>query len=80
MLIVICMLIWPAIAVILCLFSFFVGRCGRPLPVVDDHLPWTIHRSVIPYSGRADAPRDAAIKQPRSAIRFRKFLRDGPAA
>ena len=25
-------------------FGFFVGRCARKLPVIDDHLPWAIHR------------------------------------
>jgi hypothetical protein len=27
------------------IFGFFVGRCARKLPVIDDKLPWTIHRS-----------------------------------
>jgi len=26
------------------LFGFFVGRCARKLPVIDDNLPWTLHR------------------------------------
>ena len=26
------------------LFGFFVGRCARRIPVVDDNLPWAIHR------------------------------------
>jgi hypothetical protein len=25
-------------------FGFFVGRCARRLPVIDDNLPWTMHR------------------------------------
>jgi hypothetical protein len=30
------------------LFGFFVGRCARKLPVIDDKLPWAIHRSRWP--------------------------------
>jgi hypothetical protein len=26
------------------LFGFFVGRCARKMPVIDDKLPWAIHR------------------------------------
>jgi hypothetical protein len=26
------------------LLGFFVGRCARRLPVIDDNLPWTMHR------------------------------------
>jgi hypothetical protein len=26
------------------LFGFFVGRCARKMPIVDDRLPWAIHR------------------------------------
>ena len=26
-------------------FGFFVGRCARRIPVLDDNLPWAIHRS-----------------------------------
>jgi hypothetical protein len=24
------------------LFGFFLGRCARKLPILDDHLPWTM--------------------------------------
>lgn len=30
------------------LFGFFVGRCARKLPVIDDNLPWTLHRGRFP--------------------------------
>jgi hypothetical protein len=30
------------------LFGFFVGRCARKLPVIDDKLPWAIHRDRWP--------------------------------
>lgn len=32
----------------LCIFGFFVGRCARKLPIIDNNLPWTLHRSQIP--------------------------------
>ena len=35
------------------IFGFFVGRCARKLPVIDDKLPWAIHRSQIPAPGRS---------------------------
>jgi hypothetical protein len=34
------------------IFGFFVGRCARRLPVIDDKLPWAIHRSQIPAPPR----------------------------
>jgi hypothetical protein len=32
------------------LFGFFVGRCARKLPIIDDKLPWTMHRSQMPIT------------------------------
>jgi hypothetical protein len=26
------------------LFGFFVGRCARKMPIIDEKLPWAIHR------------------------------------
>jgi hypothetical protein len=37
-------------SVVMSLFGFFVGRCGRKLPIIDNHLPWTMHRSQMPSS------------------------------
>jgi hypothetical protein len=33
-----------AMSLVMGLFGFFVGRCARKLPVIDDKLPWAIHR------------------------------------
>jgi hypothetical protein len=41
-----------AISFSLGIFGFFVGRCARKLPVIDDKLPWAIHRSQIPAAAR----------------------------
>jgi hypothetical protein len=43
-------LILIACSSVLCLFGFFVGRCARKLPLIDNHLPWTIHRGQIPHT------------------------------
>jgi hypothetical protein len=29
------------------MFGFFVGRCARRLPIIDDNMPWTMHRSAM---------------------------------
>ncbi len=42
--IVTCMILLLACSSIMCLFGFFVGRCARKLPIIDDNLPWTMHR------------------------------------
>ena len=26
------------------LFGFFVGRCARKMPIIDNKLPWAVHR------------------------------------
>jgi hypothetical protein len=41
-----------ASSVTLGLFGFFVGRCARKLPVIDDKLPWTMHRGQVVQSNR----------------------------
>jgi len=32
----------------LSVFSFWLGRCSRKLPMIDDHLPWTMSRDQAP--------------------------------
>jgi hypothetical protein len=48
MVIVIYTVLLLACSSILCVFGFFVGRCSRKLPILDDNLPWAIHRGQIP--------------------------------
>lgn len=43
-----CLLLVPACSVIMGLLGFWVGRCARRLPMIDDNLPWTLHRSQVP--------------------------------
>jgi alkanesulfonate monooxygenase SsuD/methylene tetrahydromethanopterin reductase-like flavin-dependent oxidoreductase (luciferase family) len=32
----------------LCVFGYFVGRCARKLPFLDNNLPWTLRRGQLP--------------------------------
>jgi hypothetical protein len=33
-----------ASSITLGLFGFFVGRCARKMPIIDNKLPWAVHR------------------------------------
>lgn len=35
-------------SVTLCIFGFFVGRCARKIPILDEHLPRALHRGESP--------------------------------
>jgi hypothetical protein len=48
MLTVIYVFLLPICSCILCVFGFFVGRCARKLPIIDNGLPWAISRGQIP--------------------------------
>lgn len=37
-------------------FGFWIGRCGRRLPAIDDRLPWTMSREAE-QSGKRDRRR-----------------------
>jgi hypothetical protein len=45
--IVIFTIVWLAVAIFLCLFGFFLGRCARKLPIIDNRLPWTLSRDQV---------------------------------
>ena len=47
MIIIYCMLLLPICSVVMGLFGFWIGRCARRLPIIDDKLPWTVHRNQI---------------------------------
>lgn len=47
MIIIYCMLLLPICSAVMGLFGFWVGRCARRLPIIDDKLPWTAHRNQI---------------------------------
>jgi hypothetical protein len=44
MIILIYIIVSTTCSALLCLFSFWVGRCSRKLPTIDNNLPWTISR------------------------------------
>jgi hypothetical protein len=35
----------------LCIFGFFVGRCARKIPILDENLPRALHRGEMPKGG-----------------------------
>lgn len=45
-----CVFAWLVSSSGICLFGFLVGRCARKLPVLDDFLPWTMHRDRVGVS------------------------------
>jgi hypothetical protein len=51
-----CTVLTLACSLAMCLFGFFVGRCARKLPIIDDKLPWTMHRSYIRQNADNEAP------------------------
>lgn len=50
MLFAIYLLLLPACSLTMGLFGFFVGRCARKLPILDNNLPWAMHRSQVPFT------------------------------
>lgn len=44
MIVIISTALWLACTFLLCVFSFWVGRCARKLPIIDEKLPWTMCR------------------------------------
>lgn len=45
------------------LFGFFLGRCARKLPIVDNHLPWTMSASEIHRRGEDVESRSESIRR-----------------
>ena len=42
------MLLLPICSLVMGLLGFWVGRCARKLPIIDDKLPRTLYRNQIP--------------------------------
>jgi hypothetical protein len=47
MIIIYSILLLPICSAVTGLLGFWIGRCARKLPVIDDKLPWTLHRDQI---------------------------------
>ena len=41
----------PICSIVLCVFGFFVGRCSRKIPILDDNLPQALYRGQLPRQG-----------------------------
>jgi hypothetical protein len=48
-------LVLSACSVFMGLLGFWLGRCARKLPIIDDNLPWTLHRDQIPAAAEDPA-------------------------
>jgi hypothetical protein len=48
MIVIIYITLWLVGSFFLCLFSFWVGRCARKLPIIDEKMPWTMSRDQAP--------------------------------
>jgi len=60
-----CMLLLPICSVVMGLLGFWIGRCARRLPIIDDKLPWTLHRSQVPIAAaNTENPRSGASRWP----------------
>lgn len=44
MVVAICAILLPICSFILFIFGFFVGRCGRKIPILDNNLPRALYR------------------------------------
>jgi hypothetical protein len=42
------LLLLPICSVVMGLLGFWIGRCARKLPIIDDNLPWTLRRRSDP--------------------------------
>jgi len=47
----------------LCVFGFFVGRCARKLPILDDNFPRALHRGQIPPE-RCQGTKESKVDPP----------------
>ena len=65
MVILYCMLLLPVCSGVMGLLGFWIGRCARRLPIIDDKLPWTLHRNQIPADAANTAkPRSGTPRWP----------------
>jgi hypothetical protein len=60
MIVIIGAALWLIFSLVICLFSFWIGRCARKLPI-DDHLPRIMSRD---QARRCTADHDARPAAP----------------
>ena len=63
MIILYCMLLLPVSSAIMGLLGFWIGRCARRLPIIDDKLPWTLHRNQIATAAVNTAKHDSGTSR-----------------
>jgi hypothetical protein len=61
-----------AVSLALALFGFFVGRCSRKLPMLDEHLPRVLYRGQLPPSDPPTASESATrtTRRPENNLHF----------
>jgi hypothetical protein len=64
MAITICAILLPTCSFILFIFGFFVGRCGRKIPILDNNLPRALYRGET-FLGNAASLEQSRRSQPR---------------
>jgi hypothetical protein len=64
MIVVIYATLWLASSLFICLFSFWLGRCARKLPIIDENLPWTMSRDQAPHCSEDCKTRDPSPPSP----------------
>lgn len=43
------------------LFGFFLGRCGRKVPIIDNRLPWTMYSGEVRHGDEDSQSHSAGI-------------------
>jgi hypothetical protein len=60
MVIAIYIILMLACSFTLCIFGFFVGRCARKVPILDNNLPRVLHRGQVRYDTAQPTKESAA--------------------
>jgi hypothetical protein len=55
---------WLACSFFMCLLSFWIGRCSRKLPIIDQNLPWTMSRDQAPHCDGNRKTQDSGCPDP----------------
>ena len=62
--------VFVASSVTMGLLGFWIGRCARKLPIIDDNLPWTLHRGQMPAAADELAKEDSgSARWPQDTLR-----------
>jgi hypothetical protein len=57
MIILFYLLLLPLCSAVMGILGFWIGRCARKLPIIDNKLPWTLARNQVPTADANTAER-----------------------